>query len=130
VLQPGLYFNKAEITSAGEKDVDSTPGNNQDAEDDLDRQCFTVPIPLCSGSKVEVSIGTNYTGVKWFKDGQELTALAGQHVVLLDAVGNYTYTATNGGCPTGGCCPIIIQAGTNCCSDQLCVPFTTRKIKK
>ncbi|WP_164489820.1 DUF11 domain-containing protein [Runella sp. SP2] len=130
VLQPGLYFNKAEITSAGEKDVDSTPGNNQDAEDDLDRQCFTVPIPLCSGSKVEVSIGTNYTGVRWFKDGQELTTLAGQHVVLLDAVGNYTYTATNGGCPTGGCCPIIIQAGTNCCSDQLCVPFTTRKIKK
>jgi|GEM_PF-1257362 len=130
VLQVGLYFNTAEITKVGEKDVDSTPGNNNETEDDLDRQCFTVPIPLCSGSKVEITIDAKYTGVKWFKDGQELTALSGQHVVLLEGVGNYTYTATNSGCPAGGCCPIIIQAGTNCCADQLCVPFTTRKIKK
>jgi hypothetical protein len=56
--------------------------------------------------------------------------LAGQNVVLLDAAGEYTFTATNGTCPASGCCPIIIEAGTNCCPAEVCVPFTIKKKKK
>jgi hypothetical protein len=128
--QVGLHFNTAEISKTNEKDVDSTPSNGKESEDDLDRQCFTVPIKLCPDEKVQASIPAKYTGVKWFKGTQELTALAGQNVVLLDAVGTYTYTATNNTCPASGCCPIIIEAGDNCCPPQICVPFTVRKIKR
>jgi uncharacterized repeat protein (TIGR01451 family) len=124
--QVGLHFNTAEISKTNEKDVDSTPGNGKDSEDDLDRQCFTVPVKLCPGEKVQVSVPAKYTGVRWFKGTQELTAFEGQNMVLLDAVGEYTYTATNGTCPASGCCPVIIQPSDNCCPVQLCVPVTIR----
>jgi uncharacterized repeat protein (TIGR01451 family) len=128
--QVGLHFNTAEISKTNEKDVDSTPSNGKESEDDIDRQCFTVPIKLCPGEKVEASVPAKYTGVKWFKGTQELTALAGQNVVMLDAAGEYTFTATNGTCPASGCCPIIILPGDNCCPAEVCVPFTIKKKKK
>ena len=127
--QQGVHFNTAEISKTNEKDKDSTPGNGKDSEDDLDRQCFTVPIQLCTGEKVQASVPSKYTGVKWFKASQELTELAGQNTVLLSETGNYTFTATNQACPTGGCCPIIVEA-INCCPANICVPFTVRKTKK
>ena len=110
VVSAGLWFNTAEISKLDQKDRDSTPGNNQEGEDDLDRQCFTVPIKLCLGKKVQVSIAAKYTNVKWFKNNVEVAALAGQNTVSLSAVGTYTYTADNNTCPASGCCPIIIEA--------------------
>ncbi|MFN4146280.1 MAG: hypothetical protein ACK4GN_10695, partial [Runella sp.] len=124
-----VHFNVAEISKTNEKDKDSTPGNGKDDEDDIDRQCFTVPFKLCPGEKLEASIPTKYTGVKWFKNGQEITALAGKNIVLFEEVGEYTFTATNNTCPTSGCCPIIIEPGDNCCPEDLCVPFTIQKTK-
>ena len=129
-IQQGVHFNTAEISKTNEKDKDSTPNNGKDAEDDLDRQCFTVPIQLCAGEKVEASVPAKYTGVRWFKGGQEQTELAGQNVVLLGDVGSYTFTATNQTCPASGCCPIIIEPGTNCCPANNCVPFTINRGKK
>jgi hypothetical protein len=85
---------------------------------------------LCPTQKIEATIPSTYTGVKWFKGGQEVTALAGQNTVLLSDAGTYTYTATNGTCPAEGCCPIIIEPGDNCCPVQICVPFTVTKKKK
>ena len=126
----GVHFNTAEISKTNEKDVDSMPGNGKDGEDDIDRQCFTVPFTICSNEKIEASIPARYTGVKWFKDGVEVTALAGKNVVLLDMVGTYSFTATNQTCPASGCCPIIIGPGTNCCPTNICVPFTITKMKK
>ena len=129
-IQQGVHFNTAEISKTNEKDKDSTPNNGKDAEDDLDRQCFTVPIQLCAGEKVEASVPAKYTGVRWFKGGQEQTELAGQNVVLLGDVGSYTFTATNQTCPSSGCCPIIIEPGENCCPTNNCVPFTINRGKK
>ncbi|MFN4147708.1 MAG: hypothetical protein ACK4GN_17935, partial [Runella sp.] len=84
---------------------------------------------LCPGEKVEASVPSKYTGIKWFKNGQEITALAGKNVVLFDEVGEYTFTAVNNTCPASGCCPIIIEPGDNCCPEDLCVPFTIQKTK-
>jgi uncharacterized repeat protein (TIGR01451 family) len=121
VLMEGLWFNTAEVSKVTEKDKDSTPGNSIDGEDDLDRACFTVPFKLCAndGSRVEASVPSNYTNVKW-SDGQT------GNVVRLSAAGTYTFTASNGACPSGGCCPIIIEA-INCCPANICVPFTITK---
>ncbi|WP_162793559.1 SdrD B-like domain-containing protein [Runella rosea] len=129
VTQTGLHFNTAEISKTNEKDIDSTPNNGQDSEDDLDRQCFTVPLQLCTSEKVQASIPANYANVQWFKNGSS-TPIASGNVVLLSEPGTYTFTANNHTCPAGGCCPIIIQEGSNCCPVQICVPFTVKKLKK
>jgi len=127
--QEGIHFNTAEICKTNEKDVDSTPCNHDEDEDDIDHQCFTVPIALCPTNKVEASIPSKYINVKWFKDAGS-TPIATGNVVLLSEQGTYTFTADNQTCPATGCCPVIIEAGTDCCPDQLCVPFTIQKIKK
>ena len=127
--QEGVHFNTAEICKTNEKDVDSTPCNHDDDEDDIDRQCFTVPIKLCAGEKVQASVPANLTNVQWFKNGG-LTAIGSGNVILLSDVGTYTFTATNQTCPANGCCPVIIEAGTNCCPVEVCIPFTAKKRKK
>jgi len=127
--QEGVHFNTAEICKTNEKDVDSTPCNHKDDEDDIDRQCFTVPVKLCPGEKAEANVPNTLTNVQWFKDGGS-TAIATGNVVLLTEVGTYTFTATNQACPANGCCPVIIEAGVNCCPEDLCIPFTIKKTKK
>ncbi|MFN8344662.1 MAG: SdrD B-like domain-containing protein [Spirosomataceae bacterium] len=129
VTQEGVHFNTAEICTTNEKDVDSTPCNHDDTEDDIDRQCFTVPFKLCPGEKVEVSVPANLTNVQWFKNGST-TPIASGNLVLLSDVGSYTFTATNQLCPANGCCPIIIEPGDNCCPVDLCIPFTIQKRRK
>ncbi|MFN8344140.1 MAG: SdrD B-like domain-containing protein [Spirosomataceae bacterium] len=129
VTQEGVHFNTAEICTANEKDVDSTPCNHVDTEDDIDRQCFTVPFKLCPGEKVEASVPSKYTNVQWFRNGSS-TSIASGNVVMLSDIGAYTYTATNQNCPMGGCCPVIIEPGTNCCPAEICVPFTIKKRRK
>ncbi|AEI48781.1 SdrD B-like domain-containing protein [Runella slithyformis] len=129
VMQAGIHYNTAEISRTNEKDRDSTPGNGKDNEDDKDVQCFTVPIKLCTGEKVQLNVPANYTNVKWFKTGSP-TPIAQGNEVLLTQTGVYTFTALNATCPAGGCCPIIIVPGTNCCPENLCIPFVIRKTKK
>lgn len=126
--QQGVHFNTAEISKTNEKDIDSTPGNGKDNEDDIDRQCFTVPFKLCPAEKIQVNVPAKYTNVQWFKDGGS-TAIATGNEVLLSDVGTYTFTATNNACPAGGCCPVIIEPGDNCCPEDLCVPFVIQKTK-
>ncbi|AYQ35785.1 SdrD B-like domain-containing protein [Runella sp. SP2] len=127
--QAGIHLNTAEISKTNEKDRDSTPGNGKGGEDDIDQECFTVPFELCAGQKLEVSVPANLTNVQWFKNGGT-TAVATGNAVLFSEVGVYTFTATNQACPANGCCPVIIEAGTNCCPVDLCIPFTVKKVKK
>ncbi|AYQ33340.1 SdrD B-like domain-containing protein [Runella sp. SP2] len=127
--QAGIHLNTAEISKTNEKDRDSTPGNGKGGEDDIDQECFTVPFELCAGQKLEVGVPANLTNVQWFKNGGT-TSVATGNVVLFSEVGVYTFTATNQTCPANGCCPVIIEAGTNCCPVDLCIPFTVKKVKK
>ena len=128
-MQAGIHLNTAEISKTNEKDRDSTPGNGKGGEDDIDQQCFTVPFELCAGQKLEVGVPANLTNVQWFRNGGT-TVVATGNVVLFSEDGVYTFTATNQTCPSNGCCPVIIEPGTNCCPAEVCVPFTVRKIKK
>jgi len=127
--QEGVHFNTAEICKTNEKDVDSTPCNHEENEDDFDRQCFTVPVKLCPGEKVEVTVPAHFTNVQWFKNGSS-TVIGSGNVILLSEVGIYTFTATNQTCPANGCCPILIETGINCCPEDLCIPFTIKQTKK
>lgn len=129
VVAQGVWFNTAEICSMTEKDEDSTPCNGVDDEDDIDRECFTVPFELCSGEAVQVAVPQQYLNVKWFKDGGAVSIASGNQI-LISEPGTYTFTATSNTCPAQGCCPIIIQPGNNCCVPDLCVPFTIKQTKK
>ncbi|MFN3381935.1 MAG: hypothetical protein ACK41O_20935, partial [Runella zeae] len=129
VIQEGIHFNKAEISKTDQPDKDSTPNNNSETEDDLDRQCFSVPFKLCVGEKVQVNLPAHYTGVVWFKDGGSASVAQGNEV-LLSETGSYTFTATNNTCPVEGCCPVIIEPSDNCCPADLCIPVIIHKTKK
>ena len=130
VLSEGVWFNTAQISSADQKDKDSTPGNNVDTEDDIDSRCFSVPFKLCvgQGQGVMASVPSKYTGVVW-RDGQGNVVPTNNGVVTLTKAGTYTFTATNGTCPAEGCCPVIVE-DINCCPADLCVPFTINKKKR
>jgi uncharacterized repeat protein (TIGR01451 family) len=119
VVAEGISFNYAMLKNADQTDPIKT---NNDAS-----ACVTVPVKLCAGQKVEVSVPTNYTNVVWTKNGQQVAV---GNVVLLSDLGTYTYTVTNSTCAAGGCCPIVIEAGDNCCPVQLCIPVTVVKRKK
>ncbi len=95
----------------------------------MDRQCFSVPVKLCPGEKVQATVPANLTNVQWFKDNGT-TPVASGNTVMLTEVGSYRFTATNQTCPVDGCCPVIIEPGINCCPEDLCIPFTIKKRKK
>ena len=128
VTREGVHFNTAEICGLNEKDKDSNPCNRDEGEDDIDRVCFTVPLQLCSGEKVEVRAPTNLSNIKWYKEGST-NPIATGNVVLLEAVGVYTFKAENYSCATESCCPIVIEPGLNCCPPLLCIPYTIKKRK-
>ncbi|TDB61164.1 collagen-binding domain-containing protein [Arundinibacter roseus] len=136
VVAEGVWFNTAEISKMNEKDIDSTPDNGNESEDDIDRECFTVPILLCRGqsSTIELAVPMQYSNVVWFRKVQ-----GGQPVQV--AIGNtlsatetepgsyeYTFTSSAGSCPAEGCCPIIL-AVQDCCPVEICVPFTLKRVK-
>jgi uncharacterized repeat protein (TIGR01451 family) len=127
-LQDGVHFNTAEISKVNEKDIDSTPGNRIDTEDDMERQCFTVPIKLCQDESVEVNVLPVYTNVHWFRNGHQIS-LTGNSV-LLSETGSYTYTADNWSCFADGCCPIIIEPDTTCPEEELSIQEKLKKVKK
>lgn len=129
VVAQGVWFNTAEICSMTENDEDSTPCNGKDDEDDIDRECFSVPLEVCPGEAIQVSVPQQYTNVRWFKDGVALEVTTGNQF-LVEEPGTYTFTASSNTCPAQGCCPIIVIAGTNCCPPDLCVPFTIKQTKK
>ena len=137
VVAQGVWFNTAEITKMNEEDVDSTPGNGENGEDDIDRECFTVPVQVCrgQGTAVELAVPDEYTGVVWFRktqNGQPVQVAQGNIFIVTETeLGSYeyTFTSSSGSCPAEGCCPTIIVV-EDCCPVDVCVPFVITKRKK
>ncbi len=137
VVAQGVWFNTAEISGANQNDIDSTPGNGAEGEDDIDRQCFTVPYLICQGqgTVLELNVPGQYTGVVWFRQmqggQQEQVGTGNTYEVSETELGSYeyTFTSTSGSCPAEGCCPVIVVV-EDCCPANLCVPFViTKKVK-
>ncbi|TDB67309.1 SdrD B-like domain-containing protein [Arundinibacter roseus] len=137
IIAAGVWFNTAEITDMTEEDVDSTPGNGDETEDDIDRECFTVPILLCrgQGSALVLNVPQEYSGVVWFRQeqgGQPVqVAIGNSYTASETELGSYeyTFTSTSGTCPAEGCCPVVVVV-EDCCPAEVCVPFViTRKVK-
>lgn len=123
IVSEGISFNYAKIQRADQSDP-VKPNNSSEV-------CVSAVYKLCAGNALEVSVSSSFTNVVWYKDGsQGRTQIGTGNSILLSEVGTYSYTATNVTCPAAGCCPIVIESGTNCCPVTLCVPAVVRKVKK
>lgn len=129
VTQEGVWFNTAEVYEMDGLDIDSTPNNGIETEDDIDRVCFTVPFRLCSGSgeQIKVQLPDGLSGIQWYKDGKILENET-QNALIISKAGSYTFTATKSFCPDGGCCPVEVKY-VDCCKKDSCVPFLITQTK-
>jgi uncharacterized repeat protein (TIGR01451 family) len=123
----GVHYNTAEIHAMNQTDTDSSPNNQSTTEDDIDRVCVSVPIPLCTsqGKTLTLTLPSGLSNIKWFRNGTEI---AGQtaNTLIVNQIGDYTFTADQTACPIEGCCPVRVVEG-NCvqpCKPVICLPVT------
>ncbi len=117
VHEQGVWFNNVEVTAATGTDMNSVPGNHSLLEDDSDATCFAIPLTWYSGDQFLVSIPSGYAGIKWYRNGTQLTAPTDSAVVNSDGTltikgpGAYSFSTTRNGCTTGNCCNIDVVPG-------------------
>ncbi len=128
VVSMGVQYYTAEVSKMNESDVDSSPNNGIETEDDFGRTCVSAPITLCSSQAVEIAVPTGFTNVQWFKNNSPIPNATSAKLTVI-AAGSYTFTSTNSTCPTGGCCPVIVEE-VDCCPVQVCVPVVITRTKR
>ena len=111
-------------------DPDSKPYNGVKTEDDYDIAWVSVPLKICTERKdtVIISAPVGYAQYQWFKNGVKIVGATAQ-TLEVGAIGSYSVEVGNGQCPTKNCCPAIVEEECICPPD-ICVPFTTKKVKK
>ncbi len=107
----GVLFSTSEITTSGNSDSDSTPGNGSILEDDWSSACVTVPMHFNCRDDINV-LGTaqaGYTDYQWYLNGSPIGG-ANKDTFRILAIGDYTYTASTMGtsCPASLCCAISV----------------------
>ncbi|GAB3510428.1 hypothetical protein GCM10027442_18960 [Emticicia fontis] len=122
VATRGVKYITANLSAENEVDIDSSPTTNNAGEDDQASACISTPFDYCSNDEYTITL-PSYTGIEWKKNGTTVITEgnAASNGVRLNAdksltifsAGEYSYSMTVGpnACPSGGCCPIIIEAG-------------------
>jgi uncharacterized repeat protein (TIGR01451 family) len=128
VISMGVQYYTAEVSAMNETDVDSSPNNGVETEDDFGRTCVSAPITLCSSQAVELSVPAGFTNIQWSRNNTPIPNQTGSTLTVTSG-GTYTFTSTNATCPTGGCCPIIVEE-VDCCPVQICVPVVITRTKR
>jgi uncharacterized repeat protein (TIGR01451 family) len=128
VVSMGVQYYTAEVAKMNESDVDSSPGNGVETEDDFGRTCVSAPVTLCSSQAVEIAVPAGFTNVQWFKNNTPIPN-ANTGKLTVTSAGSYTFTSTNATCPAGGCCPVIVEE-VDCCPVQICVPVVITRTKR
>ncbi|MFN8346064.1 MAG: SdrD B-like domain-containing protein [Spirosomataceae bacterium] len=129
----GSICNEAEVVAMSKKsgpDIDSSPGNGIKSEDDYDIACVSVPLKICPERRdtLIISAPAGYASYQWFKNGVKIDGATAQTLEVGD-IGEYSVQVSDGVCPTANCCPVIVEYECICPPD-ICIPFTTKKIKK
>ncbi|MEZ5059671.1 MAG: hypothetical protein R2879_21780, partial [Saprospiraceae bacterium] len=104
----GSIVNFAEVVAIGETDLDSSPGNGDETEDDFAFVCISVPLNLCSGETATLTGPAGLPSYQWYLDGNPIPGATNQ-TYEVTAGGSYTLnSSTPGGCPSTVCCPIVV----------------------
>ncbi len=97
VTNSGTYTNVAQVQTADQFDIDSTPGNNDPAEDDQDDAVFTVPLT----ADLELEKGVNNS------------------TPLLFETVTFTITVTNRGPDTATGVTVLDDLNVLCCGEYV-----------
>jgi len=96
----GVIFNTATITA---KDGNINSGKESETV------CISVPVKLCANESLTLTAPTTLTSYQWKKDGVNIPGATTNTLTVTEA-GSYTLDGTlTGNCPTGNCCPIIVE---------------------
>lgn len=126
VTTRGVKYLTADLTAENEDDTDSRPTtstnpSNTPGEDDFGSVCISTPFDYCTNDEYTITL-PSYTSIKWYKGGTEITSgneasnkvkLNTDGSLTVFDTGEYSYSMTVGpnACPSGGCCPIKVEAG-------------------
>lgn len=120
VQQQGVWFNKAEVISADQTDLNSTPNNQSLTEDDYEAVCFSVPIVWYPGDEYTITIPSGYDGIIWYRNDVPISSSAvstslaevnSDFSLTIKSTGTYRFATYRAGCPTTNCCDIQIIQG-------------------
>ncbi|MEZ4959771.1 MAG: gliding motility-associated C-terminal domain-containing protein [Saprospiraceae bacterium] len=112
ILAEGVIYLQAEVWAQNEMDIDSEPGNGFLPEDDMATSCLSIPYQICTseGETVTMEAPDGFSGYEWFReDGNGLVAVGTGQVYTASLPGSYTFMVNTSGCPTGLCCPVIVE---------------------
>ncbi|MEM8906919.1 MAG: SdrD B-like domain-containing protein, partial [Bacteroidota bacterium] len=106
----GPVFNVAEISNMDQGDLDSTPNNDNDAEDDQQGICTSVPINIACREIKSIGIPNEFNTYQWYRNGVLIAGATSDSLSITEA-GNYQVRVNGGSCPYGNCCPFeVIEA--------------------
>ncbi|MEZ4931212.1 MAG: gliding motility-associated C-terminal domain-containing protein [Saprospiraceae bacterium] len=111
-IEEGVVYQPAQIQSLNELDVDSDPGNDFLAEDDMEAACVSIPHQICTsqGESVTLTAADGFSGYEWyFDDGSGAVLVSTEQTFIASQPGSYTYSIIGGSCSQGLCCPIILE---------------------
>lgn len=118
VTTEGVTTNVARLVTVDQTDTEQSNNSSQ--------ACFSVPIVICQGDRLDLSVDNTLTDVRWFRNNVQFGT---GNTISVNSSGSYTTQATNQTCPASGCCPIVVQTEI-CCPVDICIPVNVRKIRR
>ena len=118
LVADGVSLNEASIQSSDQ--IDTNLSNNYASA------CASVPIQICSGDPIQVSLPSQAQNVLWYRNGTLIQT--GGTTLTITQGGEYTFISGTTPCPSTGCCPLIVIE-TNCCK-PICLPITIRRVRR
>lgn len=88
----------------------------------LSSACITVPEQLCEANTMTLHAPTGLGSYQWYRNGS-IIAGATDSLFIASQDGSYTVNySSGGGCPTGNCCPIVLEMLTRPLANNTTVP--------
>ncbi|MFN3783175.1 MAG: DUF11 domain-containing protein, partial [Spirosomataceae bacterium] len=116
IIIEGIVTSEAEVVALDQTDPNTL--NNKISS------CVSIPMFLCNGQNLQLSVPATFTNVRWFRNG----VMIGSGISInVSQAGNYTTLADNSTCPASGCCPIEVIL-EECCPPNICIPLTIKKL--
>ena len=116
IIIEGVVTNEAEVVALDQTDPNIL--NNKISS------CVSIPMFLCNGQNLQLSVPSTYTNVRWFRNG---VMIGTGTSINISQAGSYTTLADNSTCPASGCCPIEVIL-EECCPPSICIPLTIKKL--
>lgn len=95
----GVLLNVATIQAMVETNLNSATSASS---------CVTIPEQLCEASTLVLHAPVGLGSYQWFRN-DTLIVGATDSLYTVTTAGNYTVNVTTSTCPTGNCCPVIVE---------------------